>query len=50
MSMKWKEWVEEVERQMKEQGVDEDSEIFYIDTHMPDDVEVSINEHGIEVT
>jgi len=33
--MKWKDWVEAVEAQIREQGLPENPEIFYIDTHMP---------------
>jgi hypothetical protein len=37
--MKWKDWVAAVEQQCKEQGIEEDFDIFYIDTHLPQDAD-----------
>ena len=52
--MKWKEWVETVENKMKEEGIEDDPEIFYIDTHMPETAEnVEVGYHdgeGLMVT
>ena len=41
MSMTWKEFKEEVDRQLKEKGVSENEEIFYIDISTPDKKQLS---------
>jgi len=40
--MKWKDWVKEVERQIKDKGIEDNPEIFYIDTHMPYEDDMSV--------
>ena len=38
--MTWQDLVEEVERQMKEKGIPADTDIWYIDISLPDEVKV----------
>jgi len=44
--MTWKEFKEAVEKQLEEKGLNEDIDLVYIDTHMPDEVDV---EYMIEI-
>ena len=48
--MTWKEFVAEVEKQIKEQGGD-DPEIFYLDVgNWPENVSVQFTEDGLAIT
>ena len=51
--MKWKDWIKVVEEQMKESGIEDNPEIFYIDTALPrqDQVCVGFDKYlGMTVT
>lgn len=54
MSMTWKEFKEAVDKQLKEKGISEDAEIWWIDVTCPDvlnnDITVGKDEYGLLIT
>lgn len=51
--MNWKDFVETVNRKLREEGKTDETEIIYIDTHMPqskDKIDIEIDNDGIRIT
>jgi hypothetical protein len=43
--MKWKEWVDKVETRMKEAGIEENPELYFVDT-TPNETRIALEEDG----
>ena len=43
MNLTWKQFKEEVDKQLLEKGIDENEDLWYIDTCFPREVEVSLD-------